>query len=371
MAHYFVKADKDATLIRGAAVNGTSSQYNLGGDEIIEVGKAFQVDSTSIGSIQRSVIKFPLTQISKSVANGEIGTDVKFYLNLYDAGSFELTRNDNILEVYTVSQSWTEGDGKLTDDPHIEEGVSWRYRTGVTQSLEWKSGSTDDWGATYFSASLYSSSFTFSKTGSDARIDVTQMVNTLISGSASNEGFLLKRPKSVETASNSNNFGVLKFFSSDTHTIYYPKLEAVWDDSSWSTGSLSAADLDELGKLEVYLTSLRKQYKQGSVSKIRVYGRERYLARSFGTSSAYLTANYLPSASSFYSVTDAKTDHVLIPFGSGSKLSCDSTSNFFKLKTDGLEPERYYNLHFKVVSGSGISKTVEYLDNKHSFKVVE
>ena len=371
MAHYFIKPDKDATLIRGASIEGTSSKFNLGGDEILEVGKAFDAGSTSVGSIQRALIKFPLTQVSKSVANGEIGSDVKFYLNLYDAGSFELTRDDNSLEVYVISQSWTEGDGKLTDSPHIQEGVSWRYRTGVTQSLEWKSGSTSDWGATYFSSSFYSASFMFSKTGSDARIDVTQMVNTLISGSASNEGFLLRRPKSIEALGNSNNYGVLKFFSSDTHTIYYPRLEAVWDDASWSTGSLSSTDLDELGKLEVYLTSLRQQYKLGSVSKIRVYGRERYVARSFATSSEYLTVKYFPSASSFYSITDSKTDHVLIPFGSGSKLSCDSTSNFFKLKTDGLEPERYYNIHFKVVSGSGINKTVEYLDNKHSFKIVE
>ena len=34
-------------------------------------------------------------------------------------------------------------------------------------------------------------------------------------------------------------FGNLKYFGRETHTIYPPKLEVVWDDSSWSTGSLS------------------------------------------------------------------------------------------------------------------------------------
>ena len=38
---------------------------------------------------------------------------------------------------------------------------------------------------------------------------------------------------------NTTNFGNLSFFSSDTHTKYPPTLETVWDDSKWSTGSLS------------------------------------------------------------------------------------------------------------------------------------
>ena len=365
MAHLFKKPTKDSTLRRGAAIVATSSAQNFGGDEILEVGKSFQAEGTSISAIQRAVIKFPLTEFSRSRADGVIGSDVKYYLNLYDAGAFELTRDNNDIEVYVVSQSWTEGDGKLTDDPSVEEGVS----TGVSESLEWKSGSQADWGATYFSASYYSASFSFSKTGSDARIDVTDMVSTLIAGSQSNEGFLIKRPTSIEDSV--LNFGTLKFFSSDSHTIFKPTLEAQWDDAIWTTGSLSPLSLDELGNLDLFMNSFRREYKLGSVSKIRVKGRERYPARTFGTSSAYIDASYFPSASSFYSIVDAKSDHTIVPFGSGSKLSCDATSNFFKLRTDGLEPERYYNILFKVVSGSGASETVQFIDNDYQFKVVQ
>ena len=369
MAHLFKKPTKDSTLRRGAAIVATSSAQNFGGDEILEVGKSFQAEGTSVSAIQRAVIKFPLTEFSRSRADGVIGSDVKYYLNLYDAGAFELTRDNNDIEVYVVSQSWTEGDGKLTDDPSVEEGVSWRYRTGVSESLEWKSGSQADWGATYFSASYYSASFSFSKTGSDARIDVTDMVSTLIAGSQSNEGFLIKRPTSIEDSV--LNFGTLKFFSSDSHTIFKPTLEAQWDDAIWTTGSLSPLSLDELGNLDLFMNSFRREYKLGSVSKIRVKGRERYPARTFGTSSAYIDASYFPSASSFYSIVDSKSDHTIVPFGSGSKLSCDATSNFFKLRTDGLEPERYYNILFKVVSGSGASETVQFIDNDYQFKVVQ
>ena len=174
-----------------------------------------------------------------------------------------------------------------------------------------------------------------------------------------------------EVENSTLNYGTLKFFSGDSHTIFRPRLEAEWDDASWSTGSLSALGLDELGNLDVYMNSFRRQYKMGTVSKIRVKGRELYPARTFGTSSAYLDCAYFPSASSFYSIVDAKSNHTIIPFGSGSKLSCDSTSNFFKLRTSGLEPERYYNVLFKVVSGSGATQTIQFIDNDYQFKVVE
>ena len=55
MAHYFVGINKDASLIRGADTLGTSSNFNLGGDEVLEVGKTFQAASTSVGTIQRFV----------------------------------------------------------------------------------------------------------------------------------------------------------------------------------------------------------------------------------------------------------------------------------------------------------------------------
>ena len=370
MAHLFIRPNKDSTLRRGAEIVATSSAQNFGGDEILEVGKSFAGEGTTTSAIQRAVIKFPLTSFSSSQADGSIGTDVKYYLNLYDAGSFELTRDNNNIEIYAISQSWTEGDGKLTDgDMAWEEGVSWRYRTGVSESLEWKSGSQADWGATYFSASYYSSSFSFSKTGSDARVDVTDIVKTLIAGSQSNEGFVIKRTSAIEDST--ANYGTLKFFSGDSHTIFKPTLEAQWDDSSWTTGSLSGLNLDELGNLDVYMNSFRREYKLGTVSKIRVKGRQMYPARTFSTSSAYLDVEYFPSASSFYSIVDSKSHHTIIPFGSGSKLSCDGTSNFFKLRTDGLEPERYYDVLFKIESGSGANKTVQFLDNDFQFKVVE
>ena len=126
--------------------------------------------------------------------------------------------------------------------------------------------------------------------------------------------------------------------------------------------------------------SLRPEYKESSKVKFRVVGRERYPTKSYSnTASEYLTVKYLPSGSigniggdgAYYSVLDADTDDVIVPFGSGSLISCDSTGNYFNLWMDGFQAERFYKFEFKVVSGSGTDEeTINYFDDDFLFKVV-
>ncbi len=364
MAHYFVYADKDATLIRGAREVATGSSKNTGMDEILEVGKKFESGTTSFNEVNRALVQFDVSTISASVADGTMIPGTKFYLNMYDAGATELNR-DNTLYAYTVSQSWDEGDGKHTDTPQTENGVSWRYRTADTGS-EWGHSDSGSWGGTYYSSSAYTSSQTFNKNESvDMRMDVTDIVNHWISGSVPNEGFLIRRALNEETSStHSGNF---KFFSSDTHTIFQPRLEAVWNDSVWSTGSLGPLTSTQIERLTLSLENFKPRYKKGSLSTIRVKGREKYPARTHSVTSSYMDVNYLPSGSSFYSITDSRTQTTVIPFGTGSAISCDSNGNYFNLRTEGLEVERVYEVQFKVESGSGINKTVQYFDNNDQF----
>ena len=72
----------------------------------------------------------------------------------------------------------------------------------------------------------------------------------------------------------------------------------------------------------------------------------------------------------FYSIVDAETDDVVVPFGSGSRVSCDSTGNYFNVWMNGYQPERYYTLQYKIVSGSGTAdETNTYIDEGFTFKV--
>ena len=302
------------------------------------------------------------------------------------------------------------GDGTYHDDPQTTEGVSWRYRDGETAATQWISGSNrvgGTWfsGSSSVSASAYysinstegrvrqmvaSSSLVYETT--DIRMDVTDIVNGWIISSSAypNQGFIVKRSGSAgsgvnyfgnessgSTEGNSTQYGQLKFFSRDTSTIYPPKLEAVWDDHSWNTGSLAPLTGSALDDTVVYFKGLRPEYKQNSKVKFRLVGRERYPKKTYSTTAAEVAVKYLPSGSqyiehgTYYQVRDAVTDDVIIPYGTGSIVSCDTESNYFNVWMNGLQPERYYKFEIRVVTGSKSSATQieNYYDDDFTFKV--
>jgi len=196
-------------------------------------------------------------------------------------------------------------------------------------------------------------------------MDITDMCNKWISGSIPNHGLLLKRSGSEER--DSKQRGSLKFFSRDTHTIYSPRLEVCWNDASGSFKTGSLEPLDVLNKDNiVYMKHNNGKYKENSRTRFRVYGREKWPTKTFATKSVALDIKYLPS-SSYYSIKDAHTDEVVVPFSTKyTALSCDSNGNYFDLYMDGLQPERHYRFVYKVVSGS----RVEFYDKDYLFKVV-
>ena len=115
-------------------------------------------------------------------------------------------------------------------------------------------------------------------------------------------------------------------------------------------------------------TNFIKFILTSSVEKFKVYGRNRIVAKTYSTSSQYgaTNTNYLPQTT-YYSIRDVSTDEVLIDFDDYTKVSCDSTGNFFNFRLSTLQPERFYKFSFKVVSGA----TTQYFDDgKFQFKVV-
>ena len=70
-------------------------------------------------------------------------------------------------------------------------------------------------------------------------------------------------------------------------------------------------------------------------------------------------------------IKDNKLEDVIIPYGTGSLVSCDSTGNYFNLWMNGLQSERYYKFEFKVISGSNtVDETIQYYNDEFVFKVV-
>ena len=232
--------------------------------------------------------------------------------------------------------------------------------TDIYYDAHWSKNSG---GGTWFTSSFtlgkhYKQSFT--KYTSNLNVEVTDYVNEWLNGTRSNNGFIVKKSKADEQST--TKFGSIKFFSSDTHTIYPPTLEVRWDDSTWNTGSLEPLTSEDI---ILYVKSLQTEYKESSKGKIRVYGRDRYPARNF-SNSLIKEVKYLPTTA-YYSVVDSETNQVVVPFDTSyTKISCDSTSNYFDFWFNGLQPERFYKFIFRV----DMNGTTKYYDDNFYFKVV-
>jgi len=385
--HYFEYINRDTTIYSG----GTTSSLNAGHDEILEVVKEVSADGGTI-NVSRVLLSADYSYVSKSIQEGKIPTDAKFYLNLYDAGSKDIEAEQNLV-IYMVSGSWKSGTGKKFDSPITTNGASYQYRD-QDQKLPWVTGSLLTDGGSWFSGSQdsysqynISGSFGLTFDKRDVRFDVTDLVRNHIFSSSiyPNNGFIVKREStgsygttysySGDTNSEeggTSRLGTLQFFSRETHTIYPPSLEVVWDDSKWTTGSLAQLTGSALDDTVIYFKGIRDEYLEKSISRFRLVGRPRYNDRVFGTTPEGLTVRTLPSGSTFYSIKDSVTEETIVPFGTGSIVSCDGTGNYFNLRMDSFQAERHYDIHLKVVSGSGtVDELINYYsDPAWSFKVV-
>ena len=100
-------------------------------------------------------------------------------------------------------------------------------------------------------------------------------------------------------------------------------------------------------------------------------GRELYPSSSLTRHQPELTVKYLPSSSTEYEIKDADTEEVIVPYGSGSRISCDSDGNFFPSSNEWIPVERNYRFCIKVVSGSGtLDEQINYYDDNYEFRVV-
>jgi hypothetical protein len=344
-----------------ASIYQQQPEQNAGRDEILEVGKLYY---GSTKDIARTLIKF-------DVANMGIPSGSIVYLNLKSSQAEEIPLEYTI-HANAISQSWNMGIGTKFDNI-TSDGVSWYYKNGVDKWMDYVaipnsyvSGSdtgsiSNGGGGTWYTASMASQSYNYED--ADIRINVTGIVNTWLSGSIPNNGFIIHH--SLENELNDLDYGVLKFFSKETNTIYQPKLEIVWNDSSFVTGSLPPTTGSAEDGYKVVLTNLKSKYPADSTIKVRVKGRDVYPLKSFGTTFEYDQSKYLPSGSSYYQLEDYKTGEVIYPFGEYTKISCDSTSNYFNMSLNSLPIYRTYKLKIKIVE-SGISTII---DDKLIFEI--
>jgi len=340
---------------------------NAGRDEMLEVGKLYY---GSTKDIARTLIKFDTGSIKSEITS--IGTGSwQTYLVLRSANSEEIPLEYSIY-ANAVSQSWTMGTGTKFDNI-TSDGVSWKYRNGIAT---WQdnvtagtavfaagtTGSANAEGGTWFITG--SATQSFSNEPDDVRMNVTNIMHQWVSGSLKNNGFIVRH--SIDVENDELDYGVVKFFSKETNTIYEPKLELVWDDSSFSTGSLTPVTGSAQDEYKVVISNLKNQYVTNTKVKIRLKGRDMYPLKTFGTTFSYDQVKYLPSGSTQYQIEDYITEEVIFPFGNYTKVSCDSTSNYFIMDLSTLPINRTYRLKIKIIE-SGITTII---DDKYIFEIV-
>ena len=461
------------------------SQYpnkNTGTDQILELTKV--AGSTSYNT--RILMQFDISSLSSAITSGKVSPTSSYYLNLFTSKAYNLPI-DYTIEAYAIAQSWTMGTGKYYDEVETTDGASWKYRA---ESLQWIRSGSD-----YITASVVSETFDYELP--DARINVTPIVNSWLSSSYQNNGFLLKRPNSQE--SGSVEYGRLSFYSMDTNTVYLPSLEAVWDESTYITGStqyvmsgsyvgvisgsaqmiqvgthgvgvfigdmhgtysgqfsgsatgsgnavlglsgsllgdysgsvsssltgsytgsylgnfigredltasisggmsgsfagefngymsssflgtqmgiitgsfipvLSGVSFEPLDsdQVSIVMKNLKPQYKYQTRSRIRFAGKDLNQRKTFAVVplSNFSIIKYLPIGTQ-YSISDAYSGRVIIPFDEYTKISCDLEGNYFDLDLNGFMPLRFYKITFKIpMSGNDT-----FIDKNYTFKVVK
>lgn len=354
--YYFLTASKDTSLYL------QQPNQNAGLDEILEISKVY---FGNIKDISRSLIKFDISHLSNLIDNGNIVME-KASLVLRETESEEIPLEYSI-NAHPIAESWEMGIGTRFDNISTT-GATWRHREGDSK-LDWggiydpvylqdESGNflvdndgnyivesffTNEFslGGSWYENILASQSFNYRTF--DLNIDVKSIIDLWLSNTIENNGFILKYPTNFEL--DTNDYGILKFFSKETHTIYQPKLVISWDDQLYNTGSLESISSSNI---KIGIRSLKNEYKVNKRTRFNIFARELYPLKTFTKEFPYHSKKHLPHTS-YYQIKDLASNDIIIPFGEYSKISCDGNDNFITIDFTNWEFGRTYKIEFKIV----------------------
>lgn len=381
MAVYKLFPIQDATIYSGYPA------MNTGLDSLLEITNEFPETLSPSPRVARSLVQFDQDEIVDVIDNkvsGSFQADFRSYISV--AQGIDINSK---IEILPLSGSWNNGTGEYLDSPQTVNGCSWVFQT-ISGSKKW--GVTDNTpfvatnftagnsgGGTWYTGSnnpaitAVTGSQTFNlRTDKDLKINITDQIKLFYSSSKNldggyisvkNNGHILKWEDSIEFSPSQSIQPILKYYSVDTNSIYPPALEIKWNDQSFKTGSMS-----EIATTDLYVsldTNPGIFYTQ-SINRFRLNVREEFPTRTFQTASRYTTNKFLGSGS-LYAIKDLDTNEYVIDFDPNyTKISCDSTSNYFDIYMNGLQPERYYKILIQTtINGSTIVK-----DDNYYFKVV-
>lgn len=375
-------------LVTTVTVLEAQPPYGIGykpGDKLIFKSESFA------GYPMSDDIKITLSSPAISASNWsnrEFGVDLR-----NSAAVVNGLNLDQELKIYPISGSWGMGSGKFANNPLSTDGASWEFMTysGSDAGAEkWQIVDpynayatasfilNEEGGGTWYTGSnlglpvIQSQSFSYGM-GVDLSVDVTNTIKTWFTNSLVdntkgfiNDGFLVKQSSSREFIDSQATTSTFRYFSIDTNTIYPPLLDLKWNDQYYDTGSSKNTTI---GTPEAFMSIYNNvgTYYSQSVERFRIAAIPKYPDVVFQTSSLYTTNFYLPKGVSTYAIKDTDTNEFVIPFDEVyTQISSDTTSSYFDVYMNGLEPERYYTILIKTV----LDGTTQVFDEDIMFKVV-
>lgn len=308
---------------------------NTGFDEILEIGKLRDVDifgSTFISSSVRSLVMFNIE------SSGSWNVSASYYLNLRLASALEINKGQTI-EVGHISSSWDEGSGYFYQTPvNRFDGATWGQKT---QLVSWSNAGGD------LTTSITSSYALTSYPIDDLRIDITSVMAPIVASGQVFNGLYIKFPDLDEL--DRRNSGNLKVFSTQTHTIYQPTMDVVWDDQLFTTGSLLS-----LPDTNFHISAnVKKTYYKNNIEKIRFQAREQFPSKKFDNVQRYANKYYLPF-NSYFRVVDVQSNAIYGRFDGASAVNCDTSGSYMILDTTSLYKNREYRIELQLNFSSGL-----------------
>ena len=235
-------------ITKDTEINERRPNRNEGLDATIKVSKQF----VNAQPYNTRILLTVDTASILSVVNAAPTSSWSASLNLYTANPVNLAYTEVVEfwpaavlsadeQVYNNQPlSWQMGLGRSTFLPDVTEGATW-VSNGLCPWVTSSFGNITSSYATYAGGgNWYGNKWSISKTldylTTDLSVDIRTVVNSWTS-SYDWHGILIKRSDAQEQ--DDNQYGTLSWFSTDTHTIYLPRVIISWDSSEYATGSNS------------------------------------------------------------------------------------------------------------------------------------
>lgn len=204
---YRIFAEKDTFITNSQVRRVQKTGSNCGGSETLDVYKISGI-SGAIGvvgtaSLARILLYFNLGEISSLMSSGMLQSNsALYYLKLNHATTDKTLPSSFDVDIVAVSQSWDEGRG-LDVDTFLDSGY-----------CNWiKAKSNSYWtvpGGDFVTTN--SASYHFDTGYENIELDITNLVNSWLSGTVVNNGLMIKLTSSLESSADYTDYYIKRFY---------------------------------------------------------------------------------------------------------------------------------------------------------------